>query len=48
MGNAELHQQDITPGRLLHVRVARAEYNIDVLNFYQHAYQQDSSGTNLS
>ena len=48
MGEAELHQQDLAPGRLLHVRIARAEYHIDVLNFYQHAYQQDSSGKNLS
>ena len=44
MGTAELHQQEIAVGRLLHVRITRSEYNIDVLNFYQHAYQQDSSG----
>ncbi|CAE7608842.1 unnamed protein product, partial [Symbiodinium sp. CCMP2456] len=45
---AELHQQELAVGRLLHVRISRDEYNIDVLNIYQHAYQQDSSGNNLS
>ncbi|CAE7467040.1 unnamed protein product, partial [Symbiodinium sp. CCMP2456] len=45
---AELHQQELAVGRLLHVRISRDEYNIDILNIYQHAYQQDSSGNNLS
>ena len=26
MGDAELHQQDLTPGRLLHVRVGRVQH----------------------
>ena len=47
-GTAELHHREIKAGRLMHVRLARSEYHIDVVNFYQQAYQQDSSGANLS
>ncbi|CAE7225720.1 unnamed protein product [Symbiodinium sp. CCMP2592] len=47
-GAAEIHHKEIKPGRLLHVRLARPEYHIDVVNFYQQAYQPDSAGHNLS
>ncbi|CAE7364162.1 unnamed protein product [Symbiodinium sp. CCMP2592] len=47
-GDAEIHHKEIKPGRLLHVRLARPEYHIDVVNFYQQAYQPDSAGHNLS
>ena len=47
-GTAELHHREIKAGRLLHVRLARSEYHIGIVNFYQQACQQDSSGANLS
>ena len=48
VGEDELQFREYTPGRILHVRISRHDYHIDLLNFYQHALQSDATGANLS
>ena len=44
----ELHFQEVIVGRLLHVRLTKAQHSIDIIGLYQHALHTEADSNNLA